>query len=209
MTHRLEIRRQNWLNAEECGIEAFASQQARQTDPTDYPFASGVVNNVPVYDGEAVRAAASLPERRQVLLAEWSDAMMQGSGVIVLRGAMTDLAVVDAATARFDEIIAEQRASGAAAADHFAKPGANDRIWNALEKLCLRDPELFAAYYGNASIALVSEAWLGPAYQVTSQVNCGNPGARRSRRIATTISASSRPRRRRAIRRTCTGSPRR
>ena len=43
-------------------------------------------------------------------------------------------------------------------------------------KLCLRDPEMFAAYYGNELIALVSEAWLGPAYQITSQVNCVNPG---------------------------------
>ena len=38
------------------------------------------------------------------------------------------------------------------------------------------DPEVFAAYYGNELIALVSEAWLGPAYQITSQVNCVNPG---------------------------------
>ena len=60
--------------------------------------------------------------------------------------------------------------------DHFAKPGANDRIWNALEKLCLRDPAVFAAYYGNAVIALVSEAWLGPSYQITSQLNVVNPG---------------------------------
>jgi ectoine hydroxylase-related dioxygenase (phytanoyl-CoA dioxygenase family) len=73
-------------------------------------------------------------------------------------------------------MIAEQRASNANAADHFAKPGANDRIWNALEKLCLRDPECFARYYGNAAIALMSEAWLGPGYQVTSQINVVNPG---------------------------------
>ena len=44
------------------------------------------------------------------------------------------------------------------------------------EKLCLRDPAAFAAYYGNAIIALVSEAWLGPAYQITSQLNVVNPG---------------------------------
>ena len=60
--------------------------------------------------------------------------------------------------------------------DHFAKPGANDRIWNALEKLCLRDPAVFATYYGNAVVALVSEAWLGPSYQITSQLNVVNPG---------------------------------
>ena len=60
--------------------------------------------------------------------------------------------------------------------DHFAKPGANDRVWNALEKLCLADPAAFAVYYGNPVIALVSEAWLGPGYQITSQLNVVNPG---------------------------------
>ena len=173
----MEIRHdQSWLTAADCDIEAFARQQARTTDPADYPFAFEIGGNVPVYDGDAIRAAASVPAQRRMLLAEWSDAMMQGPGIVVLRRAMTDTAVIDAANAHFDAIIDQQRASGEAAADHFAKAGANDRIWNALEKLCLRDPEVFAAYYGNATIALVSEAWLGPGYQVTSQVNCVNPG---------------------------------
>ena len=73
-------------------------------------------------------------------------------------------------------MIDEQHASGTGGGDHFAKPGANDRIWNSLEKHCLRDPQSFAAYYGNDIIALVSEAWLGPAYQMTAQVNRVNPG---------------------------------
>lgn len=177
MTDLTEIRRdRTWLSAADCDIEAFARQLARETDPADYPFAIEVSGNIPVYDGEAVRACASVPGQRRMLLAEWSDAMMRGPGIVVLRRAMTDLAVIDAATGHFDAIIAEQRASGRSAADHFARAGANDRIWNALEKLCLRDPEVFAAYYGNTVIALISEAWLGPGYQVTSQVNCVNPG---------------------------------
>ena len=172
-----EIRRnRTWLRVEDCDIDAFARQQARRSDAADYPFAAAIMHDIPVYDGDAIRRAASMPEQRRRLLAEWADAMLHGPGVVVLRRAMTDMAVIDAATARFDEMIAAQRAAGMAAADHFAKAGANDRIWNALEKLCLRDPELFAAYYGNTVIALVSEAWLGPAYQVTSQVNCVNPG---------------------------------
>ena len=44
----------------------------------------------------------------------------------------------------FRVIIAEERS--AERSDHFAAPGANDRIWNAHEKLCLRNPEAFAAY---------------------------------------------------------------
>ena len=35
---------------------------------------------------------------------------------------------------------------------------------------------MFADYYANDIIALISEAWLGPDYQVTSQVNVVNPG---------------------------------
>ncbi|MEV4047868.1 phytanoyl-CoA dioxygenase family protein, partial [Streptomyces sp. NPDC049744] len=60
--------------------------------------------------------------------------------------------------------------------DHFAPPGANDRVWNALEKTALRDPEAFAAYYADDALALVARAWLGPGYQVTSQINVVNPG---------------------------------
>ena len=49
-------------------------------------------------------------------------------------------------------------------------------VWNALEKLAVRAPAAFVDYYGNDVLALVSEAWLGPGYQVTSQVNVVNPG---------------------------------
>ena len=60
--------------------------------------------------------------------------------------------------------------------DHFAKPGANDRIWNSLEKLAVSDPGVFVDYHGNDIVDLVSTAWLGPAYQMTAQVNVVNPG---------------------------------
>ncbi|WP_428376638.1 phytanoyl-CoA dioxygenase family protein [Lichenicoccus sp.] len=169
-------RRRTWLRAADCDIEAFARQQSRTTEATDYPLAGEIAGNVPVYDGDAIRAAAAEPEARQALLAEWSEAMLNGPGIVAFRDTFTDLAVIDAATARFDEMIVAEREAGQVAADHFAKAGANDRVWNALQKLCLRDPGLFAAYYGNEAIALVSRAWLGPAWQVTSQVNCVNPG---------------------------------
>jgi ectoine hydroxylase-related dioxygenase (phytanoyl-CoA dioxygenase family) len=83
---------------------------------------------------------------------------------------------VNAATAAFDAIIADERAAGGGRNDHFAKAGANDRVWNALEKLAVRAPEVFVDYYANDVLALVSAAWLGPNYQVTSQVNVVRPG---------------------------------
>jgi ectoine hydroxylase-related dioxygenase (phytanoyl-CoA dioxygenase family) len=65
--------------------------------------------------------------------------------------------------------------AGGATADHFDAAGQNDRIWNALEKLALRAPGVFADYYANNLIAAVCRAWLGPGYQVTSQINVVNP----------------------------------
>ena len=127
---------------------------------------------------------------------------------MLFAGAFPDRRVVDRATEAFGAMIAAQAAAGATAGDHFAAPGANDRVWGALDKLALRDPELFADYYANDVLALVAQAWLGPGYQVTSQVNVVNPGGRRRCRTGTTTSGSCPPRRRRGSRRTCTGSPR-
>jgi ectoine hydroxylase-related dioxygenase (phytanoyl-CoA dioxygenase family) len=165
-----------WLNLDACTIDDFAALVDRTTAKADYPFAAEIAENMPVYDRIDILKAAAAPEMRKALLAEWIEAMTDGPGGIVMRGAFADAGAIDAATAHFNAIIAEQHTSGTGGGDHFARPGANDRIWNALEKLCLRDPEVFAAYYGNEIIALVSEAWLGPAYQITSQVNVVNPG---------------------------------
>ncbi|HEX2510024.1 MAG TPA: phytanoyl-CoA dioxygenase family protein [Microvirga sp.] len=165
-----------WLTADECDLDDFAALVERTTDPADYPFAEEMISNVLVYDGAAVREAATSPDTRRALLAEWVEAMTGGPGVVVFRKAFDDSGAVDAASDHFWAMIDEQRASHTGGGDHFAKPGANDRIWNALEKLCLRDPAVFAAYYGNEIVALVSEAWLGPAYQFTSQINVVNPG---------------------------------
>jgi ectoine hydroxylase-related dioxygenase (phytanoyl-CoA dioxygenase family) len=164
-----------WLTADDADLDAFRSLVERTTDPADHPLADDVRQNVPVY-GRALREPAADPQGRRELQAEIVSALTDGPGVVVLAGAFPDVAVVDRATAAFEAMIAEQNASGAAAGDHFAKPGANDRVWGALDKLALRDPGTFAAYYANDALALVSEAWLGPAYQVTSQVNVVNPG---------------------------------
>jgi len=169
-THRI------WISDADCRLEDFRRLVERHTRLADYPMASAVHSNVLTYEGGDIRRAAADAESRMALMAEWARAMMDGPGILLFKNAFPDLAVVDAATDRFFVMIEEQRASNSNAGDHFAKPGANDRIWNALEKLCLRDPHLFARYYGNAAITLVSVAWLGPGYQVTSQINVVNPG---------------------------------
>jgi len=166
-THAPDTR---WTEAD-CRLDDLLEVLSDRTDPREFPLASEVVSEVLVYD-----AARLLDAREEDARAELVRAFADGPGVVVIRGAFPDQAVVDRATAAFDEMIAEQRASGAVAGDHFAKPGANDRVWNALEKLAVRAPEVFVEYYANPVIALVSSAWLGPGYQVTSQINVVNPG---------------------------------
>ncbi len=106
----------------------------------------------------------------------WSGRWPTGPASWCSASAFPDRAVVDRATAAFEQLIAEQQAGGAVAGDHFAPPGANDRVWNALEKLAVAAPEVFVDYYANDILALVATAWLGPGYQVTSQLNVVNPG---------------------------------
>ena len=73
-------------------------------------------------------------------------------------------------------LIEEQKARGVQTGDHFAKPGSNDRLWSALEKLAVTDPETFVDYFANDVVNLVSVAWLGPNYQIVSDPNVVNPG---------------------------------
>jgi ectoine hydroxylase-related dioxygenase (phytanoyl-CoA dioxygenase family) len=149
---------------------------ARMTQLADYPLASAVEKNVLIYDCAALRPMLTGVDDRKAIMAEWADALLTGPGVIVLKRAETDHGVIDRASDVFRAIIAEQNRTGAGGGDHFAKPGANDRIWNSLEKHCLADPENFVAYYANPILALISEAWLGPHYQMTAQLNVVNPG---------------------------------
>jgi ectoine hydroxylase-related dioxygenase (phytanoyl-CoA dioxygenase family) len=165
-----------WLRAEDCRLEDLLAVLADQTRLEDYPHASRVEQQVLVYDAAALRAVVADPAARRSVQAELARALATGPGIVVFTGAFDDLSIVDRTTAAFNAMITDQRSRGTAAGDHFAKPGANDRVWNALEKLAVTDPEAFVAYYANDVIALAATAWLGPGYQVTSQVNVVNPG---------------------------------
>ena len=164
-----------WFTAEDCRLEDFRAIVETTTDLVEYPHADEVREGVLVY-GARLRDSLATPEGRRDVQSELARALADGPGIVVFTGAFPDTGVVDRATAVLEAMIAEQKAAGVVGGDHFATPGANDRLWGALDKFAVRDPEAFAAYYGNDVIALVSEAWLGRGYQVTSQVNVVNPG---------------------------------
>ncbi|WP_434622481.1 phytanoyl-CoA dioxygenase family protein [Tabrizicola sp. M-4] len=165
-----------WLTKDSGDFETFRQIVLQQTDPAQTPHASEVISNIPIYEGALVDKAAVDPAKRASLTQEWANVFANGAGVIVIRQGLADHAVIDRASAVFEDIIAEEKRAAKGGGDHFAKPGANDRIWNSLEKHCLADPANFAAYYSSHGIALAAEAWLGPNSQMTAQVNRVNPG---------------------------------
>lgn len=163
-----------WFTADDCRLEDFRAIVEVSTDLADYPFADAVEQGVLVY-GEQLRQHRAAPQGRRAVQAELARALLDGPGIVMFPAAV-DAQTVDRATSVFTAMIADQKAAGTASGDHFAKPGANDRVWGALDKLAVRDPEVFADYWSADVLALVCEAWLGPGYQVTSQVNVVNPG---------------------------------
>jgi ectoine hydroxylase-related dioxygenase (phytanoyl-CoA dioxygenase family) len=154
-------------------INEFAALVEQPTQLGEYPHATAIEHGAIVYDAPTLRKV--LHENREELEAEIARVLSTGPGVFVVRSAV-DPNVVEQVSKVFSEIVIEQRASNSASGDHFGKPGANDRIWNALEKLAIIDPAAYVAYYANDMIALGARAWLGPMYQMTSQVNVVNPG---------------------------------
>lgn len=163
-----------WYDANACNLADFRSVVEVETRLEDYRFADEVVRNVLVY-GRGLADDTVAADSRRAVQAELARALLDGPGIVVFRHAV-DATTVDAATDAFNRLIAAQKADGTARGDHFAKPGANDRVWGALDKLAVAEPGVFVDYYSNDVLALVSEAWLGPNYQLTSQVNVVNPG---------------------------------
>jgi ectoine hydroxylase-related dioxygenase (phytanoyl-CoA dioxygenase family) len=165
-----------YMQADACDIADFATLCGQETRLADYPMAADVRKGVLIYDCTALAPQIADPDTARTLRAEWAEALSNGPGVVVLQGAEPDHTTIDRASDIFRDLITRQNAAGTGGGDHFAKPGANDRLWNSLEKHCLADPANFARYYANPFLALISEAWLGPYYQMTAQLNVVNPG---------------------------------
>ncbi|ABG30192.1 phytanoyl-CoA dioxygenase [Roseobacter denitrificans] len=159
-----------------CDLSDFVALTRQQTAPETVPMAAEVSHKIPVYDMAQRRDMLEKPLTRRALMAEWAQVLQHGAGVFVLRHAYADTSVIDAATALYDRIIADEKVAKGTAADHFAAAGSNDRIWNSLQKLCEADPDVFVRYFANPTIDAACEAWLGPNYQMTAQVNVVHPG---------------------------------
>jgi ectoine hydroxylase-related dioxygenase (phytanoyl-CoA dioxygenase family) len=166
-----------WLSPADCRLDDLRSLVERVTRSADYPTADRVQDNIPVYGKRASWRSGTAAGRRG-LQVELADALLDGPGVVVFRRAFPDPAVIDHATAAFTALIDEQpddeQPTGEGHAGEQHDDG--DQLWGALEKLALGYPEVFADYYANDVVNLVSVAWLGPNYQVTSTLKLVSPG---------------------------------
>lgn len=166
-------------NPESLQLDEFRKICARTVDPSTYPLACTIEQNVPIYDLASFEAEPLTASTISHLQDEWHHILHTGPGVFVLRNMYaqarysTTLASTNAA---FDRIIAKERASTSTKGDHFAASGSNDRIWNAFQKHGLEDPSSFLDYYSNPWLAAVCTAWLGPGYRITAQVNAVHQG---------------------------------
>lgn len=165
-----------YYTPEACDITAFTALIEQNTNPADVPHAVDIQKNIPIYDVTSLGDRLSNPATRMTLMSEWARVLSLGAGVVVLKSAYADTSVLDDATRIYTTIIADEKQRSGGGADHFAASGANDRIWNSLQKLCEASPEVFLHYFANPAIAAICEAWLGPNYQMTAQVNLVHPG---------------------------------
>lgn len=170
----------SFYHHDDCDIRAFDLLLVSKLSLPSCSPAIDVVHNVPLYHGPSLRGRLAEPAARHKLMAEWSDVLMRQSGIVVIKQAIEDHDVIDAATTLFEDIIEEERGT-ITGGDHFAGAGANDRIWNSLQKLALADPAVFTRYFSSTAIAGVCEAYLGPAYQMTAQLNVVRPTGRAQR----------------------------
>ena len=158
-----------YFNETDCELYEFDAICKTTLSRDHVERANDIQKNIPIYD-------MSQQGIDQSLMAEWARNLHLGSGVIVLKSAYQDTAIIDLATNAYLAILEQERASGLGAGDHFAKAGANGRIWNSLQKLCEYSPSIFARYFSNVAIDAMCKAWLGPAYQMTAQINLVRPG---------------------------------
>ncbi len=139
----------------------------------NYRYTAQVAQSVPIYDGDMLRtlSVCQIAELQR----EWAQNWLEGVGVIAISGFYAEAECVQAMTDVMLQLLHQEQRNKSQVGDHFSQ-ASNGRLWNALEKVAMLNPEVFIDYYQNPLLRMVAEAWLGPDYTVTSQVNLVPPG---------------------------------
>lgn len=155
-------------------VDALTSLCARQATSKEYPLATAIEKNIPIYN--LPNFSSTRLEDRAALQDEWYRVLLDGPGVFVTAGMYKDKKLLSNANDVYRSIIEDEKRTLATHGDHFAAGGKNDRIWNSFSKHALTDAKSFTEYYSNPWLALVCSSWLGPGYRITAQINNVKPG---------------------------------
>ena len=172
---------ESFYSNEACNVNEFEKLIKHEINSNLIHYAEEIISNVPIYNMEILTEKLHDKDQRLSLMSEWAYVFSKASGALVLKNTYTDCTSIDLATQIYENIIIEEKEKNIGGSDHYAKPGANDRIWNSLQKLCEKDPFVFAKYFGNEIISAVCESYLGPSYQMSAQVNLVHPGGEAQR----------------------------
>jgi ectoine hydroxylase-related dioxygenase (phytanoyl-CoA dioxygenase family) len=154
-------------NPDQLSLKLFNELCQQKTPENAYPLAQSISNNIPIYEGQDLRLAVD-SDLTQHYKNEFSHILEAGPGVMVIKNFFDDKNDLEQMSQVFDQLLKRQ---GKGTGDHFAKEGANGRIWNVFEKSALHDSAAFIHYYKNPLLQMVAQSWLGPNYQVTTQLN--------------------------------------
>lgn len=168
--------KRQFFNENDINLCDFADLCSQKVSKTNYPFCSNIKKKVVIYNGEQIRSIINSSKSFE-LKSELHHCLKEGPGVLIIQQAFLQKKTIDKATEIFLGIIKKEKGNAIHHGDHFARPGQNERLWNSLQKLCEIDPKTFISYYENPILLFLSEAWLGPFFQITSQVNIVKPGA--------------------------------
>ncbi|NBR12482.1 MAG: phytanoyl-CoA dioxygenase, partial [Alphaproteobacteria bacterium] len=178
MNKHVPAPRTRWFDESSISLQDFIADIKEAAAHLSCPLADDVQKNVPIYNASKIHSLINDQSSLGRYMNEWTDVLLDGPGIVVFRGAFADTSVVDRTTDVLNDLIAEEKRLMGERGDHFGRVGQNARLWNAHEKLCVADPEAFIRYNAIDVVDLISRAWLGPLYQITTQVNVVYPGGK-------------------------------
>ena len=128
-----------------------------------------------LYDADALRDAMTDDDARRAVRAEIARALADGPGITVFRGAF-EHDVVDRVSEVFEQVIAQEKAAGGRPATTSPPPAPTTACGTPSRSSPSPTPRPSSTTTPTTCSRWPRRAWLGPGYQVTSQVNVVNPG---------------------------------
>lgn len=87
-----------YYDPDTCDLGEFTELIDQETQREQVPHAAAIEKNIPIYDMVNLRSALEDDRTRREVMAEWAQVLRSGAGVVALKGAYADTAVLDEAT---------------------------------------------------------------------------------------------------------------